>query len=308
LIVRFLFGAGEAGAFPNGFAVISRWFKASERATMLGVALMSAQLGGALAPLLVVPTQMRFGWRASFFFFGLLGVMWAAVWYAWYRDSPEEKIGVTAEGERAASHDGGKEFPWRVAFRSQSVVAMLVLAFSYIYTVGFFQTWFHTFLVKGRGFSEGNLIISSLPYAVAACANLLGGTASDALVRRFGRTTGRRGPGVIALATAGLLIILVMVTRAQTLTVILLGLAYGAITFQQSGACGVCLDISHRSAGAMTGLFNTAISYGYIADRFGFDAPFIPMACLLFLGAIAWTRIDASVQLTPEEVEVGGKL
>ena len=51
LIVRFLFGAGEAGAFPNGFAVISRWFKASERATMLGVVLMSAQLGGALSPL-----------------------------------------------------------------------------------------------------------------------------------------------------------------------------------------------------------------------------------------------------------------
>ncbi len=314
LIVRFLFGAGEAGAFPNGFAVISRWFKASERATMLGVVLMSAQLGGALSPLLVVPIQMRFGWRASFFLFGLLGVIWAAVWYAWYRDSPEEKLGVTAEGKSATSHDGGHDFPWQIAFRSQSVVAMLVLAFSYIYTVGFFQTWFHTFLMKGRGFSEGNLLISALPYAVAACANLLGGTASDALVRKFGRTKGRRGIGVIALAAAGLLIILVMVTRAQTLTVILLALAYGAITFQQSGACGVCLDISHRSAGAMTGLFNTAsylgslvgsVAYGYIADRFGYNAPFIPMACLLFLGALAWTRIDASEQLTPEGRGVG---
>jgi sugar phosphate permease len=96
--------------------------------------------------------------------------------------------------------------------------------------------------------------------------------------------------------------------------VILLALAYGAITFQQSGACGVCLDISHRSAGAMTGLFNTAsylgslvgsVAYGYIADRFGYNAPFIPMGGLLFLGAIAWTRIDASEQLTPEGVGVG---
>lgn len=309
LIVRFLFGAGEAGAFPNGFAVISRWFKASERATMLGVALMSAQLGGALAPLLVVPIQMRFGWRASFFFFGVLGAIWAGVWYAWYRDSPEEKLGLTANGERAGSHDGGHEFPWRIALRSQSVVAMLVLAFSYIYTVGFFQTWFHTFLVKGRGFSEGSLLISSLPYAIAGCANLLGGAASDALVRRLGQTKGRRGLGVLALATAGLLVILVMVTRDQTLTVILLALAYGAITFQQSGACGVCLDISARSSGTMTGLFNTAsylgslvgsVAYGYIADRFGYDAPFVPMAGLLFLGAMAWTRIDASEQLTPE--------
>lgn len=190
---------------------------------------------------------------------------------------------------------------------------MLVLAFSYIYTVGFFQTWFHTFLVKGRGFSEGNLLISSLPYAIAGCANLLGGAASDALVRRFGQTKGRRGLGVLALATAGLLVILVMVTRKQTLTVILLALAYGAITFQQSGACGVCLDISHRSAGTMTGLFNTAsyvgslvgsVAYGYIADRFGYDAPFVPMAGLLFIGAIAWMRIDASEQLSPVGLSV----
>src|SRR5215472_11858659 len=127
LVTRFLFGAGEAGAFPNGGIVVSRWFPASQRATMLGLNLMAAQIGGALSPLLVVPIQMRYGWRASFFIFGLMGTVWASVWYVWFRDSPEEKLGMAAKNENhgAGSHEGRHRFPWRRAFRSQSVLALL---------------------------------------------------------------------------------------------------------------------------------------------------------------------------------------
>jgi len=78
LATRFLFGAGEAGAFPNASIVVSRWFPPTQRAAISGVLLMAAQLGGALAPLLVVPIQIRYGWRASFYVFGILGVAWAA--------------------------------------------------------------------------------------------------------------------------------------------------------------------------------------------------------------------------------------
>ena len=312
LVTRFLFGAGEAGAFPNGGVVVSRWFPASQRATMLGLNLMASQIGGALSPLLVVPIQMRYGWRASFFIFGLMGTVWASVWYVWFRDSPEEKLGMAAKNENhgAGSHEGRHRFPWRRAFRSQSVLALLSVAFCYIYVFNFFQTWFHTFLVKGRGFSEGGLLLSALPYALATCSNLLGGATSDALVRRFGRKNGRRALGVTALALAGAFTLGVMITRRQIPTLILLSLVYGAITFQQSGACGVCLDISHKSAGAMCGLFNTAsqlgslvssVAYGYIVNRFGsYDAPFVPMAALLFLGAFLWLKVDASQELTPE--------
>ena len=90
LLTRFLFGAGEAGAFPNASVVIARWFRPSQRATMLGVLLMASQFGGAMAPLLVIPIQARFGWRASFYSFGALGVLWAIAWYTWFRDSPGE--------------------------------------------------------------------------------------------------------------------------------------------------------------------------------------------------------------------------
>ena len=144
---------------------------------------------------------------------------------------------------------------------------MLATAFCYVYVYTFFQTWFHTFLVKGRGFSEGSLLLSALPYAVAACANLAGGAASDALVRRLGLKWGRRSLGIAGLGSAGLFTVAAMVTEHQLLTVMLLSLVYGAITFQQSGVFGVCLDIGGKHAGSMVGLMNTSAQVGGFLSR-----------------------------------------
>lgn len=313
LVTRFLFGAGEAGAFPNASIVVARWYPSALRASMSGVILMASQIGGGIAPLLVVPIQSRYGWRASFFVFGAVGAIWAAVWYAWFRDTPAERAGIPAEelaeiGPAAhASHAG---FPWRVALRSDSVLALLGVAFCYIYVYNFFQTWFHTFLVRGRGFTEGGLLLSALPYVLAACANIAGGAVSDRLVRRFGRTWGRRAPGIVGLGAAGAFTVAAMMTSDPLITVVLLSFVYGGITFQQSTVFGVCLDIGCRNAGAVVGLMNTAaqagglvasVAYGYIVTRFGsYDAPFVPMAALLFTGALLWFRVDAAREVTPE--------
>lgn len=309
LVTRFLFGAGEAGAFPNSGVVVARWFAPSQRASMSGLVLAASQTGGAIAPLLVVPVQMRYGWRAAFILFGMFGAIWSAVWYAWFRDTPAEKMGLPGH-ESARHRAGGHSFPWRTALRSKSVLALLAVAFCYVYVYNFFQTWFHTFLVKGRGFSEESLLLSALPYVVAGCANLAGGAASDALVRRLGRTRGRRLIGIASLTAAGVFTIAAMVTRHQLLTVVLLAFVYGAISFQQSGVFGVCLDIGHRHAGAITGLMNTSsqigsligtVGYGYIVDRFhSYDAPFVPMAAVLFIGALLWLKVDASEELELE--------
>src|SRR5882762_6206542 len=143
LLTRFFFGAGEAGAFPTASVVVSRWFPSTQRATMCGVTLMAGQIGGAIAPLLVVPIQSRYGWRASFFVFGLLGVAWATVWYTWFRDSPAEKSGVVQSDQRPPTElhaHIGHRFPWRIALRSQSALALLGTAFCYVYVYNFFQT------------------------------------------------------------------------------------------------------------------------------------------------------------------------
>jgi ACS family glucarate transporter-like MFS transporter len=312
LVTRFLFGAGEAGAFPNASIVVSRWFPQDRRASMCGVMLMASQIGGGLAPLLIVPIQMRYGWRTSFFVFGLVGLVWAAAWFAWFRDTPAEKPGVSA-GELAeigSPRPAAHGFPWRVALRSESALALLGTAFCYVYVYNFFQAWLHTFLVKGRGVTEGGLVLSALPYVVAAGANIAGGAASDALVRRFGRTWGRRSLGILGLSSACAFVLGAMATRDPLVTIVLLSLAYGAITFQQSGVFGVCLDMGRQHAGSIVGLMNTAsqvggligqVAYGYIVTRFqSYDAPFVPMAALLFIGTLLWFKVDASKELSPE--------
>jgi MFS family permease len=312
LLTRFLFGAGEAGAFPNSSVVVSRWFPPRQRATMSGVNLMASQVGGAIAPLLVLPIQMRYGWRMSFYVFGAVGLAWATVWYGWFRDSPEEKRGLVSPPSAASgsSTSPRHRFPWRVACRSTTVWSILGLAFCYVYVYNFFQTWFHTFLVRGRGFSEANLLLSALPYVVAACTNLAGGAASDSLVRRLGAKRGRRVIGATALTVAAAFTVAAMLTHHQLLTVVFLALTYGAITFQQSGVFGVCLDISGSRAGAMVGLMNTiaqvgglagSVLYGYIVNRTGsYDAPFIPMTALLLIGVALWVNVDASRELGDE--------
>jgi MFS family permease len=201
----------------------------------------------------------------------------------------------------------GHSFPWRTAFRSESALALVATAFCYVYVYNFFQTWFHTFLVKGRGFHETGLWLSALPYIVGVLGNLAGGAVSDSLVRKLGRKRGRRTTGAAALTVAGLFTVAAMVTRQQFLTVAFLAVVYGAIAFQQSAVFGVCLDIGKKHAGAMVGLMNTAaqlgglvgaVAYGYLVEHFGnYNAPFVPMAAVLFLGATLWLRIDASQEL-----------
>ena len=307
LIVRFCFGAGEAGAFPNASIVISRWFPARQRASIAGVILMASQAGGALAPLLIVPIQMRYGWRAAFLVFGAVGLLWAVAWYWWFRDSPREMPGIS-EAELAdvrdnpsASHGG---FPWRVALGSRTVLALLGTAFCYLYAYSFFQTWLHTFLVRGRGFGEASLLLTAMPYALGAGANLIGGAASDALVRRLGPTWGRRTLGVAGLGSACVFTIGLVFTHDPGITVLLLSLIYGAIALQQSGVFGVCLDIGGSHSGVVLGMMNSSaalgslvagLAYGYIVEATGsYDAPFVPMAVLLGVGTLLWLRIDAA--------------
>jgi MFS transporter, ACS family, glucarate transporter len=314
LVIRFFFGVGEAGAYPNVSVVVARWFPVRERGLAFGFILMACQVGGALAPLIVVPIQMRYGWRGSFCFLGLLGPLWTAVWFFWYRDSPSEKSGVPAAevAETAEMHrQHGHTMPWVTALRSANMWAAPAICFCYIYTYAFFASWFHTYLVKARGFSERDLWLSSLPYVVAGAANLLGGFISNILVQRIGLRWGRCAIGFVGLVTAGLAIVGVMLTHSPGITLALLALANGAITFQQPIMFAVCLDIGGACSGAMVGVMNTAsgcasfigaIAFGYIVSRTGgYTMPFVPMALLLFTGAMLWLYIDPRKQLESKE-------
>jgi len=319
LLIRFLFGAGEAGAYPNASIAVARWFPVHERGRACGIFLMASQLGGAFAPLLVVPIQIRYGWRASFFVFGIFGVIWSVVWYRWFRDSPVEKAGVSQaelEETRGLIAQAQHALPWKTVLRSANLWAAMGVGGCYMYTLYFFQSWFHTYLVKDRGYSESDLLLSSLPFLVGAGANLCGGLASNALVKKLGLKWGRRSIGVLGLGGAALCTVAVMFTRQWLAALILLSLIYGGITFQQPTMFAVCLDIGGEYAGAVVGAMNTAsqfgslvssLAFGFLVGRYGnYNAPFIPMAALLLTGAWLWLKVDPTRPLIPA-VQVGSQ-
>jgi len=309
LVVRFCFGMGEAGAYPNAATVIGRWIPAPRRARAWGLVWMTSQVGAAISPLLVVPIQSRYGWRASFFVFGIVGVAWALAWYAWFRDHPSEKPGVSPSELReigpAASAHGG--MPWKRALADGTFWRIAFIGASYVYAIAFFQSWLQIYLVRGRGYTEGALVLSSLPYVVGALANGCGGLLSDALVRRWGLTAGRRTVGVVGLTCAALFMAATIVTSSSAWALAFLSLAYAGILLQQPNLCAVCLDTGRSHAGAVFGFMNTAsqvassvssIAFGYIVGYTGnYNLPFIPMVVTLSIGAVLWLKMNPAHQI-----------
>jgi sugar phosphate permease len=318
LVVRFLFGAGEAGAYPNSSATISRWFPAIERAQASGVVWMASRIGGAISPFLVIPIQQAYGWRASFYVFGVVGIIWAVFWYLWFRDHPSEKKGVSAAeiekigtGTEPENHHG---LPWKIALRSPNLWWIMVMYHTYCWGSFFFLSWLHTFLVKGRGFDEAEIkSLSWLPFAFGGAANLMGGFVSDSLCKRFGMFWGRRACGFAGLAVSAFFITLTMFTEGKVASVVFLALAYAGSDFMLPVAWAVCLDVGRKYAGAVTGAMNTAgqigsfltsVTFGYLVTSYGsYNAPLVPMAIMTAISALMWLKIDPTVQLIPEEHE-----
>jgi MFS family permease len=313
LLVRFCFGVGEAGAYPNAAAVIGRWIPAARRTRAWGVIWMTSQAGAALSPLLVVPIQLRYGWRAPFFLFGLLGVVWSLVWYAWFRDSPHEKAGVTAAELREIGSSPGLQrhgMPWATALRIPALWRIAAIGACYVYVLGFYQAWLQTYLMRGRGFTEKALALSSLTYAVGAAANGLGGVVGDWMVKHHGLRIGRRSVGVVGLGAAALFLTLAIYAPSGNRALVFLSLAYGGILFQQPSLCTLCLDVGRKNAGAVFGFMNTAgnaasalssVVFGYLVRYSGnYNTPFIPMVALLCVGALLWVQVDPTRELFPE--------
>ena len=315
LPVRFFFGAGEAGAYPNSSSSISRWFPLVERARAHGIVWMASRIGGAISPLLVVPIQNRWGWRASFFIFGAVGVIWAAIWYWWYRDRPSEMPAVKPAEIVEIGDTSGKahhKLPWGIALRSRNLWTIMLMYFTYCYGAFFFLSWLHTYLVKGRGFSDQDLYLSTLPFILGGLANLSGGICSDALVRRMGLKTGRRMVGVIGLGAAAVFTVATVLTADKYVALVFLALSYAGSDFMLPTAWAVCLDIGKKYAGTVTGIMNTAgqigsflssVLFGYFVRYSGSDDfPLWPMAAMLAISALLWLKIDPTEELIPESV------
>src|SRR5262245_2819150 len=319
LFTRFMFGAGEAGAYPNSSSSISRWFPMAERARAHSVVWMASRVGGAITPLLVVPIQIAYGWRTTFLIFGLVGVVWAAIWYWWYRDHPSQKENITKQELKEIGAADIPEvrhgLPWNLALRQWNFWKIMLMYHTYCWGSFFYLTWLPTYLEKGRGLAENEMkVMASLPFLAGACGNLFGGWLSDRLVKHRGLTWGRRSVGTAGLTLSAIFMLSAALTPNKYAAVVFLTLGYGSMDCMLPVSWAVCLDVGKKYAGSVSGAMNMAgqvgsfaisLTFGYIVNYFGnFNAPLFPMAALLFISALFFIRIDPTKQLIPEGFEI----
>jgi len=193
VIVRFLFGAGEAGAWPMAARAFSAWIPRFERATVQGIFFAGAHLSGGLTPLVVAAIAGWLEWRAIFVVFGLVGMVWAVGWYAWFRDEPREHKSVSAE-ERdhieatrglSTKRDQGS---WLAVFKTPTVAPLCVQAFANSYGFYFFITWLPTYLAQAHGMKGAELaIFSGLPLMLRDGTVVVASRAASEELRRLAR-------------------------------------------------------------------------------------------------------------------------
>jgi MFS transporter, ACS family, glucarate transporter len=316
LTIRFLFGAGEAGAFPNIARTVSRWFPISEQGRGISVAFFGLAVGSAVSVPIVFPLVERFGWRWTFVLVGLVGFLWCAVWYWWFRDEPKDHpavneaelqlIQANKDSLVAASH----RVPWKLLFTNKNLLAIGGMYFAYGYGVFFYITWLPTYLIKARGFSnEYAKWFSALPWVVSGLAFLFGGWLTDKLAQRDLKLA-RRGVGMVGYAVSGLALIAVALTPNRVIAALLLAVAACFQMMTLSAAWSVCLDVGRKNAGVVTGFMNmignfggtlSPIVVGQAVDRLqSWTLPFYIAAGVFAFSAVMWLFVDPNESVVAE--------
>jgi MFS transporter, ACS family, glucarate transporter len=267
LSFRFLFGAGEAGAFPNTSRSFSQWIPLKERGRAHGIIFMGTRLGGALAPPLAVALIAWVGWRASFWIFGMLGLFWAYAWWKWFHDDPARHPAVNA-AELAIIHQDGRPaatkhaMEWRLLL-NWNLFFICAMYFAVGYGLYFYLTWLPTYLREARLFSSSaSGLLTGLVLFMGSITSLLGGFWTDRWVRKYGLKIGRCSVGAIALPSSGVLLAAGALTRNPIAAALLIALAAGAADLCMSAAWAMCLDIGRDSAGTVTACMNTFANLG----------------------------------------------
>jgi len=312
IVTRFLFGIGEAGAWPSVARTFSRWVPKSERGTVQGIFFSGAHLAGGLTPMLVVGlTQtMHLSWRTVFVLFGLLGVVWAAAWYRWFRNDPSEHRQVNAaelekimsEREPANGHHEGWAY-WKRLLGHRNTLPLCLMYFPNSYAFYFCITWLPTYLKERHGLDAMQLgLFSGLPLILSVVGDLFGGVATDVVTKRFGLRAGRCGVGAFAYVLAGTAMILAGIVQEPMLAATLIAVAVAASMFTLGASWSTCLDIGGNHAGVVSAAMNTSgalssvispLMVTWLLSSFGdWNVPLYVMGGLFLVGAVCWGFIN----------------
>jgi len=319
LAIRFLFGCGEAGAFPGSASAISRWFPLRERGRAQAVIMVGSRLGGALAPGLVIALMAVAGWRAVYWIFAALGLVWAAVWTLWYRNAPEQHRQVTAaelevirRGRVTASHS--QLTPWGLLLRSRNVWTLCAMYSGYTYGLYFYLTWLPTYLEEGRGIALAEVgFYAALPLLAGAVCNFLGGWLTDALSRRMRLRWARRIPAMGGLLAAAVLLAAAALAESNAVSITALALSFGAADLILAVCWATCLDVGGEHSGTVSGTMNSLgqiggfiapMIVGWLVEESGsWRLPLLISAAYYVVSAVLWLLIDPETPVEIPETE-----
>lgn len=314
LIVRFLFGMGEAGTYPNCIIVVSRWFPAKETGRTLTWVGIGSQIGAAIAPLIIVPIAETYGWRMPFFVNAVIGIVWVLVCFAWFRNFPYEMKRISEKEKLKIESDcrykkEQQHISWKFIFRNRTVWALMLMYFTFQWANYFFVAWMPVYLQEGRHFSEqDSKTVIFLLFMAGIVGLLAGGFASDWLVKKKGLYLGRRSVGMTGIFLCGLMILLAAVVKENTIAAACLIGANWSYSFGVMSSYGVCADIGRNNSGTVTGAMNfagqtgaffLAIVFGKIADiTHNFQYPLFVVAGVLGIGFLLWLLINPLQQIS----------
>lgn len=308
LVIRFLFGIGEAGAYPNMAITVAKWFPANERGQAQAIIWGASRIGAGLTPFLVIPIQQKFGWQASFYVLGGVGVIWVIFWQLWHKEDPTEANDI-AENELAdilknrqlSSHSGDVSI--FKLLNNKNLWYLMAMYACYATGVYFFQSWLPKYLQQGRGISEDQLkYISAAPFLLATIGCFLGGFLSDILVKKYGKKWGRRIVPIVGLGVSGVFLIVSALTVNNTVAIILLSIGMAFMDVTAPVAWAVSMDIGGTRSGSISGAMNSAgllaaycstVSFGYLATNFGYNFPVLLLGIVVIIGAFLWLKINA---------------
>ena len=317
MICLFLIGMGEAGAFPISNRGLSRWMLPSERGIAQGTTHAGSRLAGALTPVLVATLIGLYSWHMPFFLFAAIGVLWAGVWYWYYRDVPSEHAGANASERRrieAALGTAPKKrppIPWKLILGSRQMWTLAAMYFCYGYAINMFLAWYPKYLDGARHYSLADMgFFASLPLAAGVVGDICGGLFSDMIIHRTGRIKfARQSVAITGFLIAAVCCPLAVLEPDRYLSAALFGGAVFGLELVVGNAWAVTLDIGGSFAGSCSAVMNTlgniggaivAGATGYIVKYYGWNQAFYVVAALSVVGAILFTRIDAGRRLAPD--------
>ncbi len=302
LVARVILGLGEGATFPTATRALSDWAPASLRGFAQGITHSFARLGNAVTPPLIAWLIWKTSWRGSFIILGLVSLVWALVWWFYFRGDPAQHHGITTEeltqlpSYSARIAKKREPTPWRPLIKRMAPVTAVY--FCYGWTLWLYLTWLPSFFKNTYKIELKNAAISSFEvYVFGAVGNTLGGVVSDWVFKRTGdRNKARRNMIVIGFLCSFAFMLPVMFSRNLNVVAACLSAAFFFAECTIGPFWAIPMDIAPRYSGSASGLMNVGSALaaavsplvaGYVIKwTKNYSLPFIGSMALLLLGSI----------------------